>query len=425
MNLNRRNFLSSLPFIGLGLYNRMPNSGFRVSTSITDFDQEIVPIISDNVHNVYEDYGADPNGSNDSTVHIQNAVNAAQNAGGGIVWFPPGKYKVTSPIEITKQVILSGVGCNPGTFEGSWLYLSDPSGGSNPNLLPHPIWIHTQFARGTSIQNLGFFYPQQALINGNFKTFGYTIAVEADDVLLQNLHLHNSYKGILLQNLNQGEGTVGRIVLDHITGQPLSNGIFVDTAQDSVKINNIHFWPYWAQTQDIINWIYNNGVAIKSKRNDNPHFSNIFAFGYKYGMEFIGTGSQVTSKFRVTNADMDYCAVGLEINGAGTTGQVANFTAQGRNPGGGLVGIRASTSNIKLQGSNIFVKDYSANGIRAEGSGTKIMLENVWVQNWNMSGSGFPGIEATVGAEIKLGFGTWFENSNNASNIGGNVLIDN
>lgn len=46
-------------------------------------------------------YGATGNGSTDDTAAVQSAVDAAQAAGGGIVWFPKGTYKlVTNPIKL-------------------------------------------------------------------------------------------------------------------------------------------------------------------------------------------------------------------------------------------------------------------------------------------------------------------------------------
>lgn len=46
-------------------------------------------------------YGATGDGSTDDTAAIQSAVDAANTAGGGIVWFPKGTYKlVTNPIKL-------------------------------------------------------------------------------------------------------------------------------------------------------------------------------------------------------------------------------------------------------------------------------------------------------------------------------------
>ena len=46
-------------------------------------------------YNAVTGYGADPTGAVDSTVAIQNAINAAASAGGGIVWLPAGTYRIS------------------------------------------------------------------------------------------------------------------------------------------------------------------------------------------------------------------------------------------------------------------------------------------------------------------------------------------
>jgi Pectate lyase superfamily protein len=48
--------------------------------------------------NVVTGYGADQTGSSDSTTAIQNALNAAISAGGGVVYLPAGQYKTSSTI---------------------------------------------------------------------------------------------------------------------------------------------------------------------------------------------------------------------------------------------------------------------------------------------------------------------------------------
>lgn len=70
------------------------------------------PRVLDGVYNVVR-FGATGDGSTDDTVAIQNAINAA---GSGIVWFPPGNYKVTTQ-GITGAAIMGGsarlVGTHP------------------------------------------------------------------------------------------------------------------------------------------------------------------------------------------------------------------------------------------------------------------------------------------------------------------------
>lgn len=55
-------------------------------------------------------FGALGNGSTDDTAAINAAIAAAYAAGGGEVYFPPGRYRVTSTITITGAVTLRGAG---------------------------------------------------------------------------------------------------------------------------------------------------------------------------------------------------------------------------------------------------------------------------------------------------------------------------
>jgi hypothetical protein len=61
-------------------------------------------------YNVKTMYGADNSGEVDSTTVIQNAINAANSAGGGVVYFPPGTYKISAPLVVYGYSQLRGDG---------------------------------------------------------------------------------------------------------------------------------------------------------------------------------------------------------------------------------------------------------------------------------------------------------------------------
>lgn len=55
-------------------------------------------------------YGAKGDNSNDDTTAITSAITAASAAGGGVVWFPAGTYKVTTSLAMKNEVTLQGAG---------------------------------------------------------------------------------------------------------------------------------------------------------------------------------------------------------------------------------------------------------------------------------------------------------------------------
>jgi Pectate lyase superfamily protein len=81
--------------------------------------------------NVKTGYGATGNGTTDDTSAIQSAINAAQNAGGGVVFFPSGTYKLTGSLTVTGSIQLLGAGVNTTSLSqatsgltGPWLSIS-------------------------------------------------------------------------------------------------------------------------------------------------------------------------------------------------------------------------------------------------------------------------------------------------------------
>ncbi len=78
-----------------------PTASFETGKLIQDFSyagyrrgEQPLPSIAGPVFNAVSGYGADPTGTADSTVEIQNAIDAAAAAGGGVVYLPAGTYVV-------------------------------------------------------------------------------------------------------------------------------------------------------------------------------------------------------------------------------------------------------------------------------------------------------------------------------------------
>ena len=82
------------------------------------------------------DYGAAGNGVADDTVSIQNAINAANAAGGGIVFIPAGTYLLTSSLVPRRGVTIRGV--YPGALTTTSIESWNPDTVNSGSVLTYP-----------------------------------------------------------------------------------------------------------------------------------------------------------------------------------------------------------------------------------------------------------------------------------------------
>ena len=128
------------------------------------------------VYNVKES-GADGTGAKDDTEAVQAALDKAKAAGGGIVYFPRGRYQLTATLRIPRFTVLRG--------EGETLVsIFWPDTTTPPN----------QWLAGTNSFGLENF----TLYCGNYKTLltGDTRGADAGDVFLRRVRIRaNIYRG--------------------------------------------------------------------------------------------------------------------------------------------------------------------------------------------------------------------------------------
>ena len=357
------------------------------------------------------DFGAMAQPNVDDGPAFRAAVAKAKAAGGGVVLVPPGIYRINTQVVLDAVVALEGVGVHPGV---PW----SPNNGSVLNFGTNtPIKVT---GRGASVRNLAFVADQPEFgagwaptnTNGN-----YALSVECDDVLVQDVVLFNTTLGISVMAPNAG-GSVGRVILDRIFGQPLSVGIRIDRALDSITVSNVHFWQYWTTDGTVTDYQSGNATGILSLRNDNPFFDNIFCLGVSRAIHFGSSPDGCTSKFHLSNLDLDYCGTGIYIDGNGVTGQASNVSIQGTT--GKPQGILIGSNDVRFQCTNLNVRDYAGNGVRVGGMNSWASFENIWVSNWNTSRQTFPAVEAAHStAKVWLGNARWFENGHGAGDYGG------
>ncbi len=159
-----------------------------------------------NVRNPAFAGGAKGNGSTDDTAAIQAAINAAQTAGGGVVYLPHGNYLVSGTLTITGSGIAftgepteqvgTGSMINPSnlgftlfSITGSWIYLADftvkwntltgASGGASG-----PVGISLNGANNTHMRNVQLVHAYNGILVGgggmNFEFVSVELAAVSD-----------------------------------------------------------------------------------------------------------------------------------------------------------------------------------------------------------------------------------------------------
>lgn len=244
------------------------------------------------------DYGADPNGVNDSTSAFEMALNKASKCVAdnssrcsGTIYVPKGKYIIRKSLYIPIYVSLIGESSIESSKDGTMIMIDFGAGSTNVN---NSAFVVNVFS---SIQNISFWYPKQKIdSSGNVTVYPPTISFKdgTDGVTLENLYFVNSYTAIDLASFKFNNSI---FFIRDIYGTPLYNGIINDTNLDTIKMENINFSPkYWLNsglsntpTSENLNKVLMNSskkpTALTLKRVDWYLLANINIEGYYFGFK--------------------------------------------------------------------------------------------------------------------------------------------
>ena len=243
-------------------------------------------------------YGADPSGNQDSTQAFKNAISDASycsnggscgNNGGGVVYIPTGKYKLTSSIYLPEHIALVGE-LKEGTTQGTILMIDHGKG------LTSSANAAIKVGRQAMVKNIAFWYPNQKISNNEATKYPPTISQTANEGLtLENLNFVNSY---IAMDFATDHFNNALQFVKNIYGTPLNIGILNDTNLDTIKLENVHFSAnYWLNSnlantpsRDSLSKVLMNSSTKPSafifERVDWYFLSNISADGYYNGILF-------------------------------------------------------------------------------------------------------------------------------------------
>jgi uncharacterized protein YjdB len=177
-------------------------------------------------------YNAVADGVTDNTTAIQSALNAAGTNGGGVVFLPPGKYKVLGNLQVPTGVELKGstdVSTEP-TGPGSILEVYAGKGSANgaPFL---------KLAASSGIRGLTFDYPEQVASGfPAIPAYPYCIQGTGSNIYIINIGIRAAYNGIDLFTYECDNHFV-----DSYDGFTFNNGIKVGGGSTGGKLINLQF----------------------------------------------------------------------------------------------------------------------------------------------------------------------------------------
>lgn len=328
----------------------------------------------------------------------------------GVLHVPVGTFVLSEEIAVPQrsQVIGDGYGSvifQSARSDGYWLTKSLISLESNSILRDLKLDQEQTASKGSFT------------VNPNF-----TFMVEArrQDILIENILMFKTYKGIIAGSLGGG-----RITMRNIRGQPLMIGIEIDDSWDVIRVQDVHFWPYWSDQLDcnfscsnggaeVSEFVQRNATGIVTKKNDNSFMNNITTLGYYIGILFDDGAKGVTSKAKISQFDCDFCGTGIELRAKGSRGNVVqsmSFLGAPSLPVRVPLTVTGFESGISVSEAN--VDDVSASAVLVTGGGNFVRVSQWYVRRWNVnnnSSKAFVDSGASNKLWVRESYGRWGQN---------------
>jgi hypothetical protein len=259
------------------------------------------------------DFGAAGDGTTDDTAAFQKALDAARQAGGGVVYAPRGNYFFAGHLDVPSAVTLKGVwesvpshvglrnqGAPKPTDDGTTFLVTENEGKEDGTAF---ITLHDN----STLKGVVLYYPKQDT-DAEPKAYPWAIAMRGKNPAVLAVELLNPYNGI---DAAHNE----RHLIRDVSGQPLRRGIFVDDIYDIGRIENVHFNPWWSMKPVLFKWQQEHGEAFIFGRSDWQYVFNTFCFGYQTGYHFIQTKVGVCNgNFLGIGADDCFTAINVEAS---------------------------------------------------------------------------------------------------------------
>ncbi|MEK5254670.1 glycosyl hydrolase family 28-related protein [Paenibacillus sp. FSL F4-0125] len=373
----------------------------------TNYTTQDVVIADSNV----KDFGAKGDGIKNDTQAFQDALNAAGNRGGGVVFAPEGHYRINGNLIVPTGVTLRGDWISPDDVnkevKGTIL---DAYGGKGDEEAPSFI----QLSPSSGVTNLSVWYPEQSAITPIVYPWTFE-QLSGDSATIQNVTLVNAYKGIKI-------GPIWNELhfIKNVYGTVLNTGIFLDFTTDIGRIEHLRLAPdYWSgsglagapQKNVLTEYLVTHAEGIVMGRSDWEYMSDVFLSGFKRGLRMTTrTGSLETANAQLYKINIENSETALKIEGVNDYGLLISDSSFKADAGENPVAIH-TTSGFRsiVQFNKVTVGGNPHQAVLNEGTGV-LSFENSNFENWDDQSGGYA-ITAKAGSLI-LGQSTFAKPTN-------------
>ncbi len=285
---------------------------------------------------------APKDGVGDATGAIQAAIDEAAAAGGGVVFLPPGRYRLAGRLTLKEGVTLRGdfspfVVRPSGRFEGDGL---KPALQTATILMPvadkgnadAPPAITME--RGTGLTHLAIWYPDQDPMK--IVPYPWTIRIServtGDNITIQSVTLVNPYQAIKI-----GPEWNELHTIRNVDGTPLKAGIWIDTCTDIGRLEGVSFGPTWwrasglpgspvsdESAKALRHFLNREAVAFEIRRSDWQYLDTVDASDYAVGLT-ARAGLQGTSNAVVYRGAFVRCVNALQAESLNEIGLLVTY----------------------------------------------------------------------------------------------------
>jgi len=175
----------------------------------------------------------------DATNAIQQALTAAGNAGGGIVYLPPGHYRIDGQLTIPPGVEL----------KGSMDVSAFPLGPGSVLEIYNQTSVAVVMQANSGMRGINFNYPAQVYctVMPNPIDYPFSIQGRGENIYIVNVAMRVSNRGVDLASYN-----CDNFYIDYLTGYFFREGVNIKNSKDGVLAN--------MQCNTIV---FNNGEEVK------------------------------------------------------------------------------------------------------------------------------------------------------------------